>query len=295
MKKLCNIEENRYFCSLFAFLKKEVKMNLSADEFLSLSTQLSDRDVRVAELEKQLKITSDMLVIKEAENVALTQRLTELEHIHVATELENTYLKNYLWLSWTKIENFIRHIHDIQLLAFLQTFMLKTVSEKMGARALEVINKAVQFSDDEEKPSTQIQADQVIMQNNGTVNGPTSRETATKTDKQVKRAVELLMEACDEQGQYIMQDQEQWFAAKAVLTQLCGFPLKPADFERSLKNLGLDQLRVPYVYDSVRKVHAHQLPQNVELWHHYQNTADEYSRKQVVVAVKLIELLSKVR
>jgi len=29
-------------------------MNLTADEFLSLSTQLSDRDVRVVELENQL-------------------------------------------------------------------------------------------------------------------------------------------------------------------------------------------------------------------------------------------------
>ena len=92
-----------------------------------------------------------------------------------------------------------------------------------------------------------------------------------------------------------MQDQEQWFAATAVLTQVCGFPVKPADCERSLKNLGLDQLRVPYVYDSVRKVHVHQLPPNVELWHQYLNTADEYSYKQVAVAVKLMELLSKVK
>ena len=92
-----------------------------------------------------------------------------------------------------------------------------------------------------------------------------------------------------------MQDQEQWFAAKAVLTQVCGFPVKPAEFEKVLKNLGLDHLRVPYVYDSVRKVHVHQLPTNIELWHQYLNTADEYSRKQVVVAVKLIELLEKVK
>ena len=34
-------------------------MNLSADEFLSLSTQLSDRDVRVMELEKQLEKTRE--------------------------------------------------------------------------------------------------------------------------------------------------------------------------------------------------------------------------------------------
>ena len=269
-------------------------MNLSADEFMSLSNQLSDRDVKTAELELQLQQTRRLLAIKEAEIGALTQKLSELEHIHAATEIENAYLKRYLMLSWTKIKSFMSHIHDIQLLAFLHTFMLKTVSEEMGSKALEVINEAVQLPD-EEKPSTQIQAEQVIMQNNGTVNGPEPRETATKTDKQVKRAVELLMDAHDEQGVYLIQDQEQWFALKAVLTQLCGFPVKPADFERSLKNLGLDHLRVPYVYDSVRKVHVHQLPPNVELWHQYLNTADEYSYKQVAVAVKLMELLSKVK
>lgn len=268
-------------------------MNLSADEFLSLSTELSDRDVRVAELEKKLKQVSDLLVVKEAENVALAQRLSELEQAQMATEIENTYLKRCLWLSWTKIRNFLSHIHDIQLLAFLQTFMIKTASEEMGAKALEAINEAVQLPDDEEKPSTQIQADQVIMENHGTVNGPAQRDTSTKTDKQVKRAVEQLMDARDEQGAYLMQDQEQWFAVKAVLTQLCGFPVKPAEFEKVLRNLGVDQLRVPYVYDSVRKVHAHQLPQNVELWHQYLNATDEYSRKQVVVAVKLMELLGK--
>ena len=269
-------------------------MNLTADEFLSLSTQLSDRDIKVTELEKKLEETMQRLAIKEAENEALVQRVSELEQAHELMELENTYLKRYLWLSWSKIKNFMSHIHDIRLLAFLQTFMLKTVSEEMGARALEVINEAVQLPD-EEKPSTQIQADQVIMQNSGTVNGPTPRETATKTDKQVKQAVEQLMAAQDDEGAYVMQDQEQWYAVKAVLTQQCGFPVKPADFERSLKNLGLDQLRVAYVYDSVRKVHVHQLPGNVELWHQYQNTADEYSRKQVAVAVRLMELLSKVR
>ena len=270
-------------------------MNLSTEEFLSLSAQLSDRDKKTAELELQLNQTKEQLMVREAENTALTQRLSELEQIHTATELENAYLKRYLWLSWSKIKQFTAHVHDIRLLAFLQTFMLKTVSEEMGPKALEVINEAVQLPDDDDKPSTQIQADQVIMENHGTVNGPAPHETATKTDKQVKRAMELLMEACDDQGAYIMQDQEQWFAAKTVLTQLCGLPLKPAEFEKVLTNLGVDHLRVPYVYDSVRKVHVHQLPQNVELWHQFLNTVDEYSRKQVVVAVKLIELLSKVR
>ena len=63
-------------------------MKLSADEFLSLSTQLSDRDVKAAELELQLQETKEQLMIKEAENMALTQRLTELEQINTATELD---------------------------------------------------------------------------------------------------------------------------------------------------------------------------------------------------------------
>ena len=159
-------------------------MKLSADEFLSLSTQLSDRDVKAAELELQLQETKEQLMIKEAENMALTQRLTELEQINTATELENAYLKHYLWLSLSKVKHFLAHIHDIRLVAFLQTFMLKTVSEEMGPKALEVINEAVQLPDDEDKPSTHIQADQVIMENHGTVNGPAPRETDTKTDKQ---------------------------------------------------------------------------------------------------------------
>ena len=74
-------------------------MNLSADEFLSLSRQLSDRDVRVIELEKQLEKTRELLLIKEAENEALIQQLAEMEQINLATEIENSYLKQYLWLS----------------------------------------------------------------------------------------------------------------------------------------------------------------------------------------------------
>ena len=280
-------------------------MNLSADEFMSLSNQLSDRDVRVADLEQQLQILNQQLqniqnelALKTFENESLIQKLSTMESKHMATEIENAYLKRYLWLSFSKIKNFMSCIHDIQLLAFLQTFMQKTVSEEMGPRALEVINEAVQLPKDEEKPETHdthIHADQVIMENNGTVNGPKPRESATKTDKMVKQAVEMLMESCNDVGCFIMEDQEQWYAVKAVLTQLCGFPTKPADFERTLKNLGLDQLRVAYVYDSVRKVHVHQLPTNVELWRQYEKTADEYSYKQVVVAVRLMDLLEKAR
>jgi len=118
-----------------------------------------------------------------------------------------------------------------------------------------------------------------------------SQAPLTRTEEEVSRAVGQLMEMKDADGKYVMKDQDQWYAVKAVLTSLCGFPQKPAPFARTLKNLGLDQLRVKYSQESVKKVYTNQLPPNVELWHQYQNTADEYSMKQVRVAVCLIDLL----
>lgn len=121
-----------------------------------------------------------------------------------------------------------------------------------------------------------------------------AKGNTTKTDEAIKRAVIRLMEEKDEEGKYIVFEQGQFFAIKAVLTSpLCGFPAKPEDFKRVLHNLEIDNLRIPYVYDSVRKIAPHQLPKNVELWGQYENTADEYSMKQVVPAVKLMQFLKE--
>ncbi|MCR5192764.1 MAG: hypothetical protein K6D59_05615 [Bacteroidales bacterium] len=117
--------------------------------------------------------------------------------------------------------------------------------------------------------------------------------STTKTEESVKRAVTRLMEEKDSDGNYIVSDQCQFYAIKAVLINLCGFPSKPAEFNKVLHNLELDKLRIPYVYDSVRKIHPHQLPQNVELWRQYQNCEDDYSRKQVVPAVRLMDILKE--
>lgn len=121
-----------------------------------------------------------------------------------------------------------------------------------------------------------------------------ARSEGTPTEESVKRAVRRLMEEKDKQGHYLVREQEQFYAIKAVLCSArYGFPQKPAEFMRVMHNLELDNLRVPYVYESVRKIHLNRLPQNVELWHQYQDTADEYSMKQVEPAVRLMELLAE--
>lgn len=121
-----------------------------------------------------------------------------------------------------------------------------------------------------------------------------SKQGVTRSEEIIKRALMRLMDEKDEEGKYLIYEQEQFYGVKAVLTSpLCGFPSKPADFKKVMCNLNLDNLRVPYVYDSVRKVHPHLLPNNVELWHQYLNIADEYSMKQVKPAVRLMELLEE--
>ena len=116
-----------------------------------------------------------------------------------------------------------------------------------------------------------------------------AKGNTTKTEEAIKRAVIRLME-----GKYIVFEQGQFFGIKAVLTSpLCGLPSKPADFAKVMHNLEIDNLRVPYVYESVRKILPHQLPTNVELWRQYQNTADDYSMKQVVPAVRLMDILGE--
>ena len=122
----------------------------------------------------------------------------------------------------------------------------------------------------------------------------TNLKNNTKTEEQVKNAIIQLMDERDEKGQYLIHDQDQWYGLKAVLTsQHCGFPVKPSEFGKVIKNLGLDELRVRYDSESVRKVHVHQLPANVDLWNQYKNTSDNYSYKQVAVAVRLIEILEE--
>lgn len=115
--------------------------------------------------------------------------------------------------------------------------------------------------------------------------------TRSKTEEDVKNAIGKLMDARDEQNRFLIHDQDQWYAIFRVLSTFCGYPQSAPDFSRTMENLGMNEMRVPCRYDSFRKVTPHQLPQSVALWHQYQNTADQHSRKQVVVALKLMELL----
>lgn len=111
------------------------------------------------------------------------------------------------------------------------------------------------------------------------------------SDKDIKTAIEELQAMQDDNDEYLMHDLDQWYAVFRVLSQFCGYPKKPKDFELTMKNIGADGFRLPCKYDNFRKVTLNKLPQNVALWKQYVNSADQYSLKQIKVAIKLMDLL----
>ena len=113
----------------------------------------------------------------------------------------------------------------------------------------------------------------------------------TASEQEVIVAIGQLQEATDDQGNYLMHDLDQWYAVFRVLSHYCGYPSQPKDFAQTMQNIGADGLRLPCKYESFRKVALHKLPQNVELWNQYLNVADQYSLKQIKVALKLTEIL----
>lgn len=116
--------------------------------------------------------------------------------------------------------------------------------------------------------------------------------TCTNTEEDVKQAIEKLMDAKDDNGKYILFEQSQWYAIFRVLSHFCGYPSRPKDFENTIKNLGIDNLRVPCNYENYRKVTLQNLPKNVGLWYQIKDKADYHSLKYLTVALKLMELLN---
>ena len=114
----------------------------------------------------------------------------------------------------------------------------------------------------------------------------------TKTEEEIYTAIENLQKDKNDEGKFIMYDFDQWYAIFRVLSQFCGYPSKPKDFEKSMRNIGSDDLRIPCKYDNFRKVTLNKLPMNVALWSQYLKTADQYSQKQLIVAITLMEKLN---
>ena len=124
---------------------------------------------------------------------------------------------------------------------------------------------------------------------------PDKRSTLHASEEDIKNAVLTLLEATDEDGKKIFTEKSQWYAVYKVLSECHGYPTNIREFYNIMKNWGMHEISPACDYESIRKV-----PKNVAfptpkvaLWHNYKDKAETKFKKQIVVAMKLMEQLEK--
>ena len=124
---------------------------------------------------------------------------------------------------------------------------------------------------------------------------PMKRTSLHASEEEIKEAILALLEATDEDGKRILTEKSQWYAVYKVLSECHDFPSKMTDFCDIMKNWSMDGVSPACDYASIRKV-----PNNVAfptpkvtLWHNYKDKAEVKFKKQIMVAIKLMELLEK--
>ena len=123
-----------------------------------------------------------------------------------------------------------------------------------------------------------------------------AKKTYTRIEFQIRWAVKKLMDVKNDKGEYLVYDKDQHYAIKKVLVGLCGLPPKKKDYDKAMINLRLDNLRIPYNDENIRKIFPPRINSlNVTMWYQYINTEIEETAKQARVGVKLVELLEKAK
>lgn len=132
---------------------------------------------------------------------------------------------------------------------------------------------------------------------NGVVNNYFATSSETKrmnaSEEQIKETLLALLETTDEEGHRIFTEKGQWYAVYKVLSECYGYPTKISEFCEIIKNWGMAEVSPACSYESVKKVPSQvNIPTpKVALWHNYKDKADEKFKKQLVVAMKLMEML----
>ena len=115
------------------------------------------------------------------------------------------------------------------------------------------------------------------------------------SEEEIKQAILVLLDATDEEGKKIFIEKCQWYAVYKVLSDIQDYPSKMTDFCDIMKNWGMHEVSPACDYESIRKIPNNVAfpTQNVTLWHNYKDKAEVKFKKQLIVAMKLMELLEK--
>ena len=137
----------------------------------------------------------------------------------------------------------------------------------------------------------------MVYVNGSTINNyfPTSSSSNSlhASEEKIKEILLALLKTTDEEGNLIFTEKGQWYAVYKVLSECHGYPSNMREFCEIMKNWGMDEVKPACSYESVKKVPSQvNIPTpKVTLWHNYMDKADDKFRKQIIVAMKLMEML----
>jgi hypothetical protein len=150
-----------------------------------------------------------------------------------------------------------------------------------------------------------------IVMNGITINGPmfdihdnkevhnhfitSPAQTMNASEAKVKDTLLTLLDATDEEGNRIFTEKGQWYAVYKVLSECYGYPSKISEFCEIMTNWGMDKVTPACSYESVKKIPTNitATSNKVILWHNLKDKAEPKFMKQIIVAMKLMELLEK--
>jgi hypothetical protein len=150
-----------------------------------------------------------------------------------------------------------------------------------------------------------------IVMNGITINGPmfdihdnkevhnhfitSPAQTMNASEAKVKDALLILLDATDKEGNRIFTEKGQWYAVYKVLSECYGYPRKISEFCEIMTNWGMAKVIPACSYESVKKIPTHitATSNKVILWHNLKDKAEPKFMKQIMVAMKLMELLER--
>lgn len=117
--------------------------------------------------------------------------------------------------------------------------------------------------------------------------------TLSASENKVKDAILTLLTITDENGKRIFTDKGQWYAIYKVLTEHHGYPSNMRQFCDIMNNWGMNEVFPACSYNSVRKIpnQVANAALKVSLWLNYLDKADDKFKKQIIVAIELMNLL----
>lgn len=115
-------------------------MEITLEDFNSLTEERSRRDVEIARLRMELEMTrrlhrEELQKLERerdglwAENAALKDRIGKMECDFENMRFENHWMKQYILLSVERIQHFFTRIGSIELLSAIKSFVLDVLPE----------------------------------------------------------------------------------------------------------------------------------------------------------------------